>query len=505
MWRSQQPEAKRGARKLQSRRRSASTVLAALLGHGGLPLVATSRPNAADRSQAAMLTTEESQLPLPSLLWMAPVLADGGYSSEAMSYALALRPKYAAAAATRGDLEDCLGLRQFAEPESSSFVQGLPEGGRRELMKLIEAGRTWPRHHTLPWDVVVCHATPDYWHEDGAFGWGASAPCPPTGTRYRVGRTMYETDRLPATWVPRINEMDEVWVPSKFAVEQFAASGIQREKIVVVPEAVDTDLFDPAAHEPLASVAKDGEGPEVFRFLSVFKWEPRKGWDVLLRAYFEEFSAKDPVRLLLKTSKFHGGSDFEAQVASYAAGLPSARRPFARYTVLGTQLPLVELPKLYRAADAFVLPSRGEGWGRPHVEAMSMALPVIATNWSGPTEFLSDQWSLPLKVEALRPVSIGDNHEEHRWAEPSVPHLRQLLRWVAEHRSEGQALGKRARQEVVKRSGPEVIASTQLLPQLRRIQAVLNRSSGGRGPARESRIRGRSRRELLSSSLSVTS
>jgi len=27
---------------------------------------------------------------------------------------------------------------------------------------------------------------------------------------------------------------------------------------------------------------------------------------------------------------------------------------------------------LYKAADAFVLPSRGEGWGRPHVEAMSM-------------------------------------------------------------------------------------------------------------------------------------
>ena len=27
----------------------------------------------------------------------------------------------------------------------------------------------------------------------------------------------------------------------------------------------------------------------------------------------------------------------------------------------------------------------GEGWGRPHVEAMSMALPVIATNWSGST------------------------------------------------------------------------------------------------------------------------
>jgi glycosyltransferase involved in cell wall biosynthesis len=42
---------------------------------------------------------------------------------------------------------------------------------------------------------------------------------------------------------------------------------------------------------------------------------------------------------------------------------------------------------MYKAADAFVLPSHGEGWGRPIMEAMSMGLPVIATNWSGQTAY----------------------------------------------------------------------------------------------------------------------
>ena len=48
-------------------------------------------------------------------------------------------------------------------------------------------------------------------------------------------------------------------------------------------QAVDTDLFNPRV-EPL-----EVEGPESggYRFLSVFKWEKRKGWDILLRAYFE--------------------------------------------------------------------------------------------------------------------------------------------------------------------------------------------------------------------------
>jgi glycosyltransferase involved in cell wall biosynthesis len=44
-----------------------------------------------------------------------------------------------------------------------------------------------------------------------------------------------------------------------------------------------------------------------------------------------------------------------------------------------------EFPRFYKAGDAVVLPTRGEGWGRPQVEAMAMGLPVISTNWSGIT------------------------------------------------------------------------------------------------------------------------
>jgi glycosyltransferase involved in cell wall biosynthesis len=38
-----------------------------------------------------------------------------------------------------------------------------------------------------------------------------------------------------------------------------------------------------------------------------------------------------------------------------------------------------DMPGLYKTADAFVLPSRGEGWGRPHCEAMAMGLPGAHT------------------------------------------------------------------------------------------------------------------------------
>jgi glycosyltransferase involved in cell wall biosynthesis len=37
--------------------------------------------------------------------------------------------------------------------------------------------------------------------------------------------------------------------------------------------------------------------------------------------------------------------------------------------------------RVYRAADALVIPTRGEGWGRPQAEATAVGLPVITTYW----------------------------------------------------------------------------------------------------------------------------
>jgi hypothetical protein len=90
------------------------------------------------------------------------------------------------------------------------------------------------------------------------------------------------------------------------------------------------------------------------------------------------------------------------------------------------------MPRLYKRAQAFVLPSRGEGWGRPHLEALAMGVPVIATNWSGPTAFLTQHNGYPLSVAPqLVPVPDGP-FRGHLWADPSEQHLRQLQRRVFE-------------------------------------------------------------------------
>jgi len=80
---------------------------------------------------------------------------------------------------------------------------------------------------------------------------------------------MFETDRLPDGWHLRLNQMDQLWVPTHFAKDIFEANGVVPEKLRVLGEPVDIDFFDPAKHTPLAI---DGVGPNTFVLLSIFKW-----------------------------------------------------------------------------------------------------------------------------------------------------------------------------------------------------------------------------------------
>ena len=79
---------------------------------------------------------------------------------------------------------------------------------------------------------------------------------------------MYETDRVPEGWVDKINKMDEIWVPTQFHVETFANSGVDKGKLVVIPESVDVDFFNPAATQ---RYQYPKEFQNHYKFLSIFK------------------------------------------------------------------------------------------------------------------------------------------------------------------------------------------------------------------------------------------
>ena len=71
---------------------------------------------------------------------------------------------------------------------------------------------------------------------------------------------------------------------------------------------------------------------------------------------------------------------------------------------------------------------------------VTLGAAVIATNWSGPTAYLDDSVGYPLEITGLTAVRSGA-FAGHQWAEPSIAHLKALMRRLVDHPEEGKAKG----------------------------------------------------------------
>jgi GT2 family glycosyltransferase len=291
---------------------------------------------------------------------------------------------------------------------------GEPEQTGHDLLNHIR------RRPLAPQGVQVAYGQADVFHRnDGG---------------YRVGYTMLETDGVPHDWVEQANRMDEIWVPSAFNVHTLRDSGVVRP-IHRVPLGIDPHYFHPHI--------KDARDPRVFTFLSVLEWGERKAPEILLRAFTDEFRAREDVVLLLKVINCDEDVDVREQIAR----LRLARTGGRVLLSLNDVIPSYQLGCLYRSADCLVLASRGEGWGMPALEAMACGRPVIATKWSALTEFLDESVAYPLQVDRLVPArGKCPYYQGFRWAEPSYDHLRVLMRHVFEHPQEARDRGMRAAQ-----------------------------------------------------------
>jgi glycosyltransferase involved in cell wall biosynthesis/GT2 family glycosyltransferase len=250
--------------------------------------------------------------------------------------------------------------------------------------------------------------------------------------RYKVGYSMLEVTGIPSDWVEQANSLDEVWVPSEFNRQTFSASGVTRP-IHVMPLGVDTNYFHPFINSRRIE--------DKFVFMSVFEWGERKAPEVLLQAYNQEFSSSDDVVLLLKVINTDPAVNIERHVE--AMRLRSDRAPIV--IVLNQNIPSYQMGSIYCSSDCFVLPTRGEGWGMPTLEAMACGLPTISTYWSAQTEFFNEDVGYPIELKRLIPaVAKCPYYEGFEWADPDVDHLASLMRHVYENPQEAKAKGLRA-------------------------------------------------------------
>jgi glycosyltransferase involved in cell wall biosynthesis len=251
---------------------------------------------------------------------------------------------------------------------------------------------------------------------------------------YNIGYWAWELETLPREWIEAIRFVHAILVPSRFC--QAAIQRYTSKPVLVVPHPVPrptaADVM-PIWRQSTFTVIN------VFRFGSSFE---RKNPIALIKAFRLAFGSDAGTQLILKTSD---GAHHPGEFSRLADEIGQAGNIRLIDEVWDEQ----RMNALMRSANAYVSLHRSEGFGLPLAEAIMLGTPVIATHWSGNTDFCLPAYTYPLGYTL---TALRDTHPDYQevvdaqWAEPSIEDAVRQLRRVRENPGEARQKAQRARQ-----------------------------------------------------------
>lgn len=264
----------------------------------------------------------------------------------------------------------------------------------------------------------------------------------------------YEYTQIPKNWASMINQSVKLFIPSStFAKDIFIKNGVNPEITEVLPHGIDLSKYNP-------KIAPVNLNSKKFTFICVSAPHYRKGLEVLLQAFGEEFATIEEVELIIKTTIPKKKAPYELDIRKL---LDEARKKVAlpRVRVITDYYP--SLAPLYRAAHAYVSPTRSECFGLTELEAVCCGLPVIATNYGGYLDFLTQQNSFLVNQKpmyASRNMQYWHYNPKSICADPDIQHLRQQMRYVFNNYKLAQQKAKRAYEEIAPKYTWDKVADT---------------------------------------------
>jgi len=232
---------------------------------------------------------------------------------------------------------------------------------------------------------------------------------------------------------------EAILAPSAHVLRPYLEAGLSPNRGATVPHGIDPSVFCPQSipfHYPTE---------RRFRFLQAsFPWLFEKGFDVSVKAFTRAFSEHDDVALVLKVPRLRDPQRRASSLGPLEAVVREATaKPGApEILLLESDVPLNSRGGVYTGADCYLFPLRAEGFAMTILEAMACGLPVVATPWSGPADFLSPRYAYTIRHSRPIPDRNRDGSVRSYHVEPDLDHLVHLMRHIYENRDEAKAMGR---------------------------------------------------------------
>ncbi|MCD8068122.1 MAG: glycosyltransferase [Lachnospiraceae bacterium] len=226
--------------------------------------------------------------------------------------------------------------------------------------------------------------------------------------RYNIAYWLWELEEFPEEWVNRCTLFDEIWTPS-----EFTAGSIRKKAGIPVrtlPYSVSASCADGCSREDF------GLPERMFLYLVMYdvnSTSGRKNPQGAIEAYKKAFPKEEKdCGIIIKINN------------SRPEDVRKLRKLLADYQnvfFLEETMEKDRVNSLIRCADVYVSLHRAEGFGLVMAEAMLLGTPVVATNWSSNTEFMSEDAACMVKYELVKnPKAEGLYPKGCVWAEPDV-------------------------------------------------------------------------------------
>jgi len=262
-------------------------------------------------------------------------------------------------------------------------------------------------------------------------------------------------------WIKICNQMDCIMTASKFSRDHFVESGVDEDKIHVIPHCHDTDVWSPSCKGLKIDNLKG------FNFLFMGDYTPRKNGDLLIESYLKAFQGNKDVSLTIKA--YYNSFSLKDQkllierISKIVEKSKIPKNEIPKILFYGKPIDECLMPNFMNSFDCLVSPQRGEGWGLAMSQMMCLEKPVISTNYSGNLEFMNDENSLLIDIDGFEDVSqemvkINPNYSGLKWPRISQENLIEQMRYAYYNREEMKLIGERARKDMVLKFSSKIIS-----------------------------------------------